>query len=155
LGAGYLHGTIYNAAVAEHTDPTIFGPNNAAWDVNALLRIRRLQLAAEYVQTMDPWPATGHEVIAYRTEAAYDSSFRGTPIRTSLSWSEGIQGDKGTEFEFNRQLVVGLRVQPYDNAFFTFEYVRSTGFAPLIGIQRASDIDVKQDSIVLGAVLSL
>ncbi|MFK7765691.1 MAG: hypothetical protein AB8B55_00515 [Mariniblastus sp.] len=155
IGIGYLHGTIYNADVAEHLDASLFGPNNSAWDVNAHLQMGRMQLAAEYVQTNNAWPATGHEVIAYRTEAALDTYFGGLPGRASVSWSEGLQGEKGTEFEFNRQLVVGYRVQPFENAFFTFEYVRSTGFAPLIGIQRVSDIDVVQNSIVLGAVLSL
>ena len=119
LGAGYLNGTIYNAAVAEHLDPSLFGPDNAAWDVNAKLRMGRLQLAGEYIQTVDPWPATGHEVIAYRTEAAVDTYWMGYPARGSVSWSEGIQGPPGTEFEFNRQLVLGYSVQPFRNAFFT------------------------------------
>jgi hypothetical protein len=94
-------------------------------------------------------------VIAYSTEAAYDMCLAGMPARSSVSWSEGIQGDPGTEFEFNRQLVIGLSVQPYPNTLLTFEYVRSSGFAPLIAIQTVSDIDVVQDSFVLGAVISL
>lgn len=155
LGAGYLYGTIYNAAVAEHLDSTLIGDDNAAWDVNANLRIRRFHLAAEYVQTVDPWPATNHEVIAYRTEAAYDTCYRSMPARWSLSWSEGIQGDPGTQFKFNRQIVVGYQIQPHPNAMISFEYVRSSGFAPLIQIQRVSDIDVIQDSMVVGVTLTL
>lgn len=155
IGAGYLHGTIYNAPVAEHLDPTLFGPNNGAFDINAALKLGRLQLAGEYVQTVDPWPATEHEVIAYRAEAAYDMFIGDLAARSSVSWSEGIQGSSGTEFEFNRQLVLGLSVQPYPNTTLTFEYVRGSGFAPLMGIQKVSDKDVVQDSLVFGAVISL
>lgn len=155
IGGGFLHGTIYNAAVPEHTNPNLFGPNNAAWDVNAKLRMGAVQFAGEYVQTVDPWPATDHEVIAYRTEAAVDTCFGRVPGVASVSWSEGIQGEAGTEFEFNRQLVLGYQVQPYRNASFTFEYVRSTGFAPLINIRTVSDKDVVQNSFVFGAVISL
>jgi len=155
IGAGYLHGTIYNAPVAEHLDPALFGPNNGAFDINAALKLGQLQLAGEYVQTVNPWPATGHDVIAYRAEAAYDMFIGEMAARSSVSWSEGIQGSSGTEFEFNRQLVLGLSVQPYPNTTLTFEYVRSSGFAPLIGIQTVSDIDVVQDSFVFGAVIAL
>lgn len=155
IGAGYLHGTIYNAAVAEHTDSDLFGPNNGAWDVNALLRFGRLRLAGEYVQTVDPWPATDHEVIAYRTEASLESWLLGRPARHSVSWSEGIQGPPGSPFEFNQQLVLGTRVDIHPNVGLTLEYVRSMGFAPLINIQRVSDPDVVQNSVVWGAVISL
>ncbi len=155
VGGGYLYGTIYNASVAEHLDPDLFGDDNPAWDVNAYLRIRRLHLAAEYIQTVNPWPVTNHEVIAYRTEAAYDTFFRAMPARWSLSWSEGVQGQAGTQFEFNRQIVVGYQIQPHQNATISLEYVRSSGFAPLIEIQRVSDIDVIQDSMVLGLTLTL
>ncbi|MEM7455753.1 MAG: hypothetical protein AAF456_15475 [Planctomycetota bacterium] len=153
VGAGYLYGTIYDSAVPDHIDPNNTGPRNGAWDVNARLRTGALTLEAEYVQTENPWPATNHEVIAYRTEAALDGQFNGMPARYSVSWSEGIQGDPGTEFEFNRQLVLGLRVQPYQRVFLSAEYVRNTGFAPLINIATVSDIDVVQDSAVLGATI--
>lgn len=155
LGAGYLHGTIYNAAVPEHTDPDLFGPNNGAWDVNGKLRFGNLHLAAEYVQTVNPWPATMHDVIAYKAEGAYDHWFNGVPARGSVSWSEGIQGPPGSEFEFNQQLVLGWSLRPYPNALLTLEYVRSMGFAPLINITRVSDREVVQNSVVLGAVISL
>jgi len=155
LGGGYLHGTIYNAAVAEHIDPTSFGPDNPAWDANAALRVGQYHFAGEYVQTVNPWPATDSEVIAYSAEAAVDMYLFGRPGRASVSWSEGIQGADGTQFEFNRQLVLGYRHQAFTNAAFTFEYVRSTGFAPLMNIQTVSDIDVEQDSFVFGAVITL
>eukprot|EP01048_Picozoa_sp_COSAG05_P017623 COSAG05_NODE_2437_length_3066_cov_1.564543_1_plen_452_part_10 len=125
LGGGYLYGTIYDADVPEHLDPTLFGDPNGAWDVNARMRINRLHLGVEYVRTVSAWPVTDHDVIAYSAEAALDSYFISMPARWSLSWSEGIQGPPGTEFEFNRQLVLGYRVEPSRNSLISLEYVRS------------------------------
>jgi len=155
LGGGYLYGTIYDADVPEHLDPTLFGDPNGAWDVNARMRINRLHLGVEYVRTVNAWPVTDHDVIAYSAEAAFDSYFISMPARWSLSWSEGIQGPPGTEFEFNRQLVLGYRVEPSRNSLISLEYVRSTGFAPLIGLTSMSDRDVVQNSIVLGLTFTL
>ncbi len=155
LGGGYLYGTIYDADVPEHLDPTLFGDPNGAWDVNARMRINRLHLGVEYVRTVSAWPVTDHDVIAYSAEAALDSYFISMPARWSLSWSEGIQGPPGTEFEFNRQLVLGYRVEPSRNSLISLEYVRSTGFAPLIGLTSMSDRDVVQNSIVLGLTFTL
>jgi|EP01047_Picozoa_sp_COSAG01_P006746 hypothetical protein len=155
LGGGYLYGTIYDADVPEHLDPTLFGDPNGAWDVNARMRINRLHLGVEYVRTVSAWPVTDHDVIAYSAEAALDSYFISMPARWSLSWSEGIQGPPGTEFEFNRQLVLGYRVEPSRNSLISLEYVRSTGFAPLTGLTSLSDRDVVQNSIVLGLTFTL
>ncbi|MFK7817242.1 MAG: LbtU family siderophore porin, partial [Planctomycetaceae bacterium] len=155
IGAGYLRGTIYDANVAEHTDPTVFGPFNGAWDINGSLHVGALRLGAEFVQTEEAWPVTGARVTAWQAEAAYDFFLGGTPCTFSGSYSEGRQGPAGSEFEFNRQLIVGLKAQPSRNAFLTVEYVRSTGFAPLIGITRASDRGVEQNSMVAGIVLAI
>ena len=155
LGAGYLNGSIYDGAAAEHLDTSISGERNGVWDVNAYAKIRRLHLAAEYLQTESPWPVTDHRVSGYRGEAAWDSRLLGSPARWSLSWSEGKQGRPGTEFEFNQQFVFGYAVQPNPNARYSVEYVRSMGFAPLLNITTVSDRDVIQDSIVFGVNLTL
>ncbi|MFT5300654.1 MAG: hypothetical protein ACI87E_000452 [Mariniblastus sp.] len=155
LGVGYLNGSIYDGNVAEHLDASITGERNGVWDVNAYARVRRLHLAAEYLQTESAWPATGHRVSALRGEAAFDSSFFESPARWSVSWSEGKQGSPGTEFEFNRQLVIGYAVQPNPYAQLSVEYVRSSGFAPLMNITTVSDRDVEQNSIVFGVNLVL
>ena len=155
IGAGYLDGTIYNANVAEHLDASLFGPNNGAFDLNAQYHSGRFHFAGEYLQTLDPWPVTNHDVIAYSAEAAMDTCFYGKPARASISWSEGIQGEAGTPWEFNRQLVVGYRVQPSYNTMFSVEYVRGAGFAPLINITRVSSADATQDTIVFGGVIAL
>ncbi|MFV0445070.1 MAG: hypothetical protein ACK5Q5_15960, partial [Planctomycetaceae bacterium] len=156
VGGGYLHGTIYDGSVAEHTNPQITGPRNGAWDVNAHVQLGGWHVAGEYVQTQNDWPIVQHEVIAYRTEAAYDfSETAGAPLWLSASWSEGIQGASGTPWEFNRQLVLGAKWTFNPHAFLTCEYVRSTGFAPLIGITQVSDLSVEQNSLVFGLVLTL
>ena len=153
LGCGFLLSTIYDGLVAEHLDPSITGDRNSAWDVNALAMLGRLTLAGEYVSTVDDWPVAGHPVHAYRTEAAYDVKVGEYPGRFSVSWSEGIQGDRGTEFEFNQQLVIGLGVELNPYAMCSIEYVRSLGFAPLIDLTTVSDRDVVQDSAILGMTI--
>ena len=155
VGAGFLHGTIYNARRAEHIDPTLFGPDNAAWDINAHLRWGRLQLAGEYVSTVDNWPLTDHRVIAYRVEASADTFVFRVPSRFSASWSEGIQGPTGSQFEYNQQLVLGMAWYCSPNTQFSFEYVQSLGFAPLINLTTVSDRSVRQHSAVFGFVLVL
>jgi len=155
LGGGYLHGTIYDGSVAEHLDPTVTGDRNGAWDANAQIRYRNYHLAAEFIRTLQPWPTTGSNVTAYRAEGGMDFFLRGRPATATVSWSEGIQGPSGSQFEFNRQLVLGSSLQLSPNALVTLEYVHSSGFAPLLAITRVSDRSVHQHSAVLGIVLSL
>ncbi|MFP6694734.1 MAG: hypothetical protein VB875_17050 [Pirellulales bacterium] len=150
FGGGFLLGTIYDVDVAEHIDPNVFGPYNSAWDVHGQVRFGNLILAGEVAATVKDWPVTSHPVIAYRAEAAYDACFMARAARYSVSWSEGIQGPSGSQFEFNRQLVLGIGVDLGPNAMFSLEYVRSMGFAPLIAITAVSDRDVAQDSVVAG-----
>lgn len=153
IGGGFLLGTIYDVTEAEHVNPNAFGPYNSAWDVNAQVHYGPWQLAGEFVSTVDDWPVTGSPVIAYRAEAAYDSCFLNRPARYSVSWSEGIQGPSGSEFEFNQQLVLGIGVDLGPHALVSMEYVRSLGFAPLIDITTVSDRSVVQDSVVMGMTI--
>lgn len=155
LGLGYLHGTIFDGLTAEHLDQNQFGENyNGAWDVNARFDLGNLTVAGEYVSTVADWPVTNNHVSAYRLESAYALETV-KPSRLSISWSDGRQGPAGSQFEFNRQLVLGYGVYFNRHALGTIEYVRSTGFAPLIDITTVSDRNVAQDSIVLGLNLVL
>lgn len=155
VGAGYLHSTIYDGTTAEHINPQITGPRNAAYDFNARLDLGGLSLAGEFVSTVDDWPVVNHTVSAWRAEAAYFFEDLYKPLTVSASFSEGRQGPSDSEFEFNRQLVVGARVDFTPHVYGTLEWVRSTGFAPLINISTVSNRDVIQDSAVLGIVLAL
>jgi len=155
LGGGYLNGTIYNSTTAEHLDPSIFGPNNGAWDVNGSAQFGPVKLAAEYLETLEIWPATGHQVQAWKAETALDTGVYGLPWYFSASYSSGIQGSSTDEFEFNNQLVLGSKYSLSENVQFTLEYVRSSGFAPLINIATVSDKDVVQDSFVFGVVVGI
>lgn len=119
------------------------------------MRINRLHLGVEYVRTVNAWPVTDHDVIAYSAEAALDSYFISMPARWSVSWSEGIQGPAGSQFEFNRQLVFGYCVEPSRHSRISLEYVRSIGFAPLMGLTTLSDREVVQNSVVLGLTFTL
>jgi hypothetical protein len=155
LGGGFLRGTIYDGLTAEHLDASVTGEFNSIWDVNAAFHWGPWVVEGEYVETFEPWPVTSHRVSAYRLETAWDLVFNGKLVRVSGSWSEGVQGPAGSEFEFNRQLVIGISHSPAPNVRLALEYVRSSGFAPLIAITNASDKGVVQDSIVLGMVLTI
>ncbi|MEZ6066175.1 MAG: LbtU family siderophore porin [Planctomycetaceae bacterium] len=155
VGAGYLYGTIYDGTTAEHINPQIFGPRNGAWDVNGHVQLGGWHFAGEYVETENVWPVVDHKVSAMKAEVAYDFESLGAPLWLSASWSEGIQGASGDAWRSNAQLVVGARWTFNPHAMLSLEYVRSTGFAPLINITTVSDPDVVQDSLVVGFVLTI
>lgn len=156
FGSGFLLGTIYDGLVAEHLDANQFGSDyNGAWDINSRIDIGSISIAGELVSTTSSWPVTGSLVSAYRTEAAYWIDRGPCPQFISASWSAGDQGPDGSEFEFNRQLVLGYFRQINPHCSVSAEYVRSSGFAPLINITTVSDRDVVQDSVVLGMTLVL
>ena len=156
LGTGLLLGTIYDGFVAEHLDANQFGDDyNSAWSVNGRLDLGQMTVAGEFVSTASSWPVVGSLVSAYRAEAAYWTDRGVLPSFWSISWSAGDQGPDGSEFEFNRQLVIGYSRQLNSRCRVSAEYVRSLGFAPLINITTVSDRDVVQDSMVLGMTLVL
>ncbi|MEZ6058316.1 MAG: LbtU family siderophore porin [Planctomycetaceae bacterium] len=155
VGAGYLHGTIYDGQTAEHLDPGVTGPLNSAWDVNTHMQWGPMHFNGEFITTVNPWPVTGHEVSAWHAEMAYDANTINLPLWLSLSYGEGVQGARGTEFQSNRQFVAGAAWTLSPSSQLTFEYVRSMGFAPLLGITTVSDQSVRQNSLIFGLVLTL
>ena len=156
LGTGFLLGTIYDGLVAEHLDANQFGTDyNSAWSVNGRVDMGPVTVAGEFVSTTSSWPVVGSLVSAHHVEAAYWIRRGSLPAYWSVSWSAGDQGPDGSEFEFNRQLVVGYSQQINSRVRVSAEYVRSMGFAPLINITTVSDRDVVQDSMVLGMTLVL
>lgn len=156
LGGGFLLGTIYDGFTAEHLDANQFGGDyNSAWNLNGRVDWNAFTLAGEWVSTTRSWPVTSEPVSAYRTELAYWTDRVACPSFWSVSWSSGSQGPDGSEFEFNRQLVIGYSTQFNPHWRLSAEYVRSLGFAPLINITTVSDRSVEQDSLVLGMTLVL
>ena len=123
--------------------------------MNATVKYKRFAASGEFVQTLEDWPVTGSQVTAYKVEGAYDINIGKWPGWLSGSWSEGLQGETGEQFEFNRQLVIGAAAEVTSNVLFTMEYVESTGFAPLINITTVSDRNVRQRSVVFGLVVAL
>ena len=150
VGAGFLLGTIYDGNVAEHLDEGQFGDLNSAWDLNAVYHCNGLSVGGEFATTTGPWPVTDHRVMAWKIESGWESTVMDHDAIYSVSWSEGIQGSSGTEFEFNKQLVVGVGVNLGSRVDVSFEYVRSLGFAPLIDITTASNAKAIQNSFVGG-----
>ncbi|MCA9036753.1 MAG: LbtU family siderophore porin [Planctomycetaceae bacterium] len=155
IGGGYLHGTIYDAAIAEHLNPAVSGDMNGAVDFNLASKFGPWRIEYEMVTTMRSWPATDRRVVAYRAETAYDTIWNNHPLRISGSWSEGKQGPAGSQFEFNQQAVLGLRYDPHPNVMLSLEYIRSMGFAPLLDITTVSDRSAAQDTVLLGIVLNI
>ncbi|RLS53305.1 MAG: hypothetical protein DWH91_14720 [Planctomycetota bacterium] len=155
VGAGYLHGTIYDSTVAEHINPAITGERNGAWDVNGRIRMGNAYASGEYVQTINDWPVVSAPVQAYKTELGLDLPGMPVPTFVSASWSQGIQGDSGTTFRSNSQLVLGTQFKIHENVQLSFEYIRSLGFAPLLNITTVSDPDVIQNTYLLGLVVKI
>jgi len=112
-------------------------------------------VSGEFASTLNPWPVTEQRVNAWRLETAANLWAWGMPAKASVGWSEGNQGPVGSQFEFNRQLVLGFGLYPNINTQISMEYVLSSGFAPLMNIKVVSDRDVQQHSLVMGLVLVL
>ncbi len=155
IGAGYLHGTIYDSTVAEHTNPGITGPLNGAWDAHGRVRFGRYYGSAEYVRTLKKWPIIGAPVVAYTTELGVDIPEFTFPTFLSASWGQGFQGAASTTFYSNSQLILGSQFQLHKNVQLSFEYIRSLGFAPLINITTVSDPNVIQNTYLVGLTVVL
>lgn len=155
FGAGYLHGTIYDSTVAEHTNPTITGPMNGAWDVHSRARFGRYYASGEYVRTLHAWPVVGAPVVAYTTELGIDIPEFTYPAFVSASWGQGLQGAAGTTFHSNSQLIIGSQFQLHKNVHLSLEYIRSLGFAPLQNITTVSDPNVIQNTFLVGLTVAL
>ncbi|MGR3761877.1 hypothetical protein ACUXV3_17360 [Roseobacteraceae bacterium NS-SX3] len=155
LGAGYLHGTIYDSRIAHHPPHT--GSNrswNGAWNVNAVLSGPAFDLMAEYTQTEDAWPATGHKVSAMTLQGRYRSMLFNRPATYSLSASRGVQGASGTEWEKMDQIILGLEVEAAKHVTLGVEYLFNDGFVPLIMPTVVADAGVRSHTVIVGAKLT-
>jgi len=155
LGAGYLRGTIYDSAIAYHPPDT--GINrvwNGAYNANATLSGTDFDVMAEFTQTTDIWPATGHKVSAVTLQGRYRSVLFGKPTVYSLSASRGTQGASGTEWEKMDQVVLGLELDAARHLKLGVEYLYNDGFVPLITPTVISDSGVTSHTLIFGAKLT-
>lgn len=152
LGGGFLRGTIYDSAIAHH--PPATGVNrrwNGAWDLNLTYETARFDVGFEYTQTQRAWPATGHRVSAATLQGRYRRQVFNRPAVYSVSYSRGVQGAAGTEWEDMEQLVFGLDVQVAKHVKIGAEYMINKGFVPLIRPLQTGDRSVRSETLIIGA----
>lgn len=155
LGAGYLRGTIYDSTIAHHPpDVGVDRSWNGAWDVNATLSGHNFDLMAEYTETEDIWPATGHKVSALTVQGRYRDQLFSRPVTYSLSLSRGKQGPSGSEWERNDQAILGVEWQATDAIALGAEYMINEGFVPLIMPTVTGDRDVRSETVIVGLTMT-
>lgn len=168
LGAGYLHGSIYNHTLPHHPGPEIDCPvipgqqgvpkcrgRNAAFDLRAEYTSDRFDLMAEYTATIDPWPATNQDVTSLTVQGRYKSEVwnRKTHFSASFSRSEigpfSTGGPGAPIFDELEQIIVGSEIFFNPNFSVGIEYSHNTGFAPLINVTTVAK-DAEADQLVIG-----
>ena len=155
VGGGYLRGTIYDSAIAHHPPGQgTFRSWNGAYNVNATYSGSNFDVMAEFTQTDDIWPATGHKVSATTLQGRYKSRILGKPAVYSIAASRGLQGDGGTEWERMEQVILGLEVEPTPHLKLGAEYMYNNGFVPLIRPTVTGDRSVESHTFIVGAELT-
>ncbi|WP_239059693.1 hypothetical protein [Ruegeria sp. PrR005] len=154
LGGGFLRGTIYDSTIAHH--PPTAGINrvwNSAYDLNATLSGQNFDVMAEFTETTNTWPATGHSVRAMTVQGRYRSMLLGKPTTYSLSASRGVQGADGTRWEKMDQVILGVEMQMNPHFRLGAEYMFNDGFVPLIMPTVVADDGVRSHTVIVGAKL--
>ncbi len=168
VGAGYMHGTIYNHTLPHHPGPEIDCPvtpgqqgvpkcrgRNAAWDIRAEYTSERFDLMAEYTATVDPWPATNQELKAWTVQGRYKTEVFDRKTHFSLSYSRSDIGPFSTGgpgapvFDEIEQIIGGMEMFINPNFSWGIEYSHNTGFAPLINITTVAK-DAESDQLAIG-----
>ena len=153
VGAGYLHGTIYNSTLAHHPF------NNALADdkkrtgaVNAYATVSGSKFDAniEYTALEDKWLATDEKVTSLDVQGRYRTAIKNIPTTLSLSYGLGKVGPSGSNYEQLEQYIAGVEMDVAPNVSLGLEYVRNNGFLPLINVTTVSDKDADSDSLILG-----
>ncbi|MEZ5857220.1 MAG: hypothetical protein R3D67_21730 [Hyphomicrobiaceae bacterium] len=152
LGGGYLNSTIYDDTFSHHPPGTSSSQRirNGAWDVNAMLSWRQLDVMFEFTKTERDWPVVEWPVSAFTAQARYHLDLLNHPTILSVMYSRGEQGASGNNWREMKQLVAGMEVKVNRHLALTAEYIRNEGFAPLVRIVQTSDPDVKSDTAVIG-----
>lgn len=157
LGAGYLHGTIYDANVAHHTSREISTSGqritNGAWDVNGMVSYKGFDVQAEYTSTVKDWPVAGAPVTALTVQGRYTTTIQGWTAIASAGFSRGSQGPDGTKWHEMKQWVAGFELKPHKQVSLAVEYVHSSDFVPLVRLTTSADPRVRSDTWTFGARL--
>ena len=155
VGGGFLRGTIYDSTIAHHPPSTGINRSwNNAYNLNATFSGSNFDVMAEFTQTADQWPATGHRVSATTLQGRYKSRILGKPAVYSLTASRGVQGAGGTEWERMEQVILGIEVEPTPHVKLGAEYMFNNGFVPLILPTVTGDRSVKSHTFIVGAELT-
>lgn len=168
LGAGYLHGTIYNHTLPHHPGPELDCPvmpgqqgvpkcrgRNAAWDIRAELTSPMFDIMAEYTATVDPWPATNQKLDSFLVQGRYKTELYDHKTHFTVSYSHSdigpfTTGGPGSPiFDSLEQIIAGMEVFINPNFSVGIEYSHNTGFAPLINITDVAK-DAEADQLVIG-----
>jgi len=168
LGAGYLHGTIYNHTLPHHPGPELDCPvmpgqqgvpkcrgRNAAWDIRAELTSPMFDIMAEYTATVDPWPATNQKLESFLVQGRYKTELYDHKTHFTVSYSHSdigpfTTGGPGSPiFDSLEQIIAGMEVFINPNFSVGIEYSHNTGFAPLINITDVAK-DAEADQLVIG-----
>jgi hypothetical protein len=153
VGAGYLHGTIYNASLAHHphnNDLATDKKRTAAVNGYATLSSPKFDANIEYTEMNDKWVATNEKVSSLDIQGRYKTFIKNKPTVFSLSYGLGKVGPADTNFEKLEQYIAGVEMNVTPNISLGAEYVRNNGFIPLINVTQVSDKDADSDSLILG-----
>ena len=156
LGAGYLRGTIYDSTLAHH--PPVQGLSdrdwNGAWNINGVYSVGSFDFMGEFTRTVNKWPATDTHVHALTLQGRYLDHIWKFPSIYSLSYSQGIQGESGDEWERMDQFVAGLEMKIHPNVSIGAEYILNSGFVPLIAPTIVADDGVVSHSFQTGVKIT-
>jgi opacity protein-like surface antigen len=152
IGAGYLHGSIYDGTVAHH--PPGIGTSDRFWNhlvnTSAELSLEKVDVMAEYTQSIKKWPATDSRVKALTVQGRYRDSIASRPAKYTLAYSRGEQGDSNDEWYQMQQGIAGVEFDLTNHISSGAEYMVNHGFVPLILPRITSDDGVVSHSGIVG-----
>jgi hypothetical protein len=143
IGGSYIRGSAYcQAYPIFHFNPCAEAV--PAWAAYGRVDYGRLRLLGEFAQTTKVWPGTkvpnpanplsrfdASDVISFTAGARYNAPVTQDGLDFSLEYSKYIAGPKGSPWNRQDQLVLGLSDQITDGVSLFGEFIRVKGFAPL------------------------
>jgi opacity protein-like surface antigen len=156
IGAGFLRGSIYDSTLAHH--PPGIGIDDRFWNslinANAELNLHDFDFMIEFTQTAEDWPATDSHVKALTVQGRYNDTILSRPVKYTLSYSRGEQGDPRDEWESMDQGIAGIEWDIHPHISIGAEYMVNHGFVPLILPKFTADDGVVSHTGIVGAKIS-